>query len=404
MFKFKNNTPEKGGAENFCGAKDVCKTNTVKKQISKLYASSVLGNLSLTGAWVAILAARGFSLVEIGAGETIFHIVSLIFEIPSGVLADVFGRRKMLIVSTVMRMIANVVMILSDGLVTVCVSIGFQALAYNFSSGTGDALAYDSLKLAEMESGFDKYNANQLIIYRLCSGISTLCAGFALFIGHRAAYGTDLITGVIQIFLLMSLYEVYPGNNGAGKNKRNSAGTIAVSAAETVNELKMCFTESLAFIGNARNAMKLMLCNSLVGAVDILLLFYLQARLTEKGLPEKALGFALLFMEMGGIVGSKLSVRLSKFPKISYGKMFAAALLLVGFGILAEHSSLWFVMALGGFVSAMADDALQVRTNAILQDMFPSEQRAALTSVESFSFSVIMLFLTLPAGAFFTIW
>ncbi len=331
MFKFKNNTPEK------VGAKDVCKTNTVKKQISKLYASSVLGNLSLTGAWVAILAARGFSLVEIGVAETVFHIVSLIFEIPSGVLADVFGRRKMLIVSTVMRMIANVVMILSGSLVTVCISIGFQALAYNFSSGTGDALAYDSLKLAGMESGFDKYNANQLIIYRLCSGISTLCAGFALLIGHRAAYSTDLITGVIQIFLLMSLYEVYPGNDGTGKSKRNFA--------ETAAELKMCFTESFAFIKSARNAMGLMMCNSLVGAVDILLLFYLQAKLTEKGLPEEALGFALLFMEMGGIVGSKLSVRLSKFPKISYRKMFAATLLLVGLGILAEHSPLWFVMA-----------------------------------------------------------
>lgn len=69
-------------------------TNNVEKQIKKLYLSSILGNLSLTGAWVAILAARGFNLVEIGYVETIFHITSLIFEIPSGVLADVFGRKK----------------------------------------------------------------------------------------------------------------------------------------------------------------------------------------------------------------------------------------------------------------------------------------------------------------------
>ena len=42
--------------------------NTIRKQIGYLYTSSVLGNLSLTGAWVAILAARGYSLVEIGNG------------------------------------------------------------------------------------------------------------------------------------------------------------------------------------------------------------------------------------------------------------------------------------------------------------------------------------------------
>ena len=52
----------------------------IKTQLSKLYTSSILGNLSLTGAWVAILASRGYSLVEIGIAETVFHITSLIFE------------------------------------------------------------------------------------------------------------------------------------------------------------------------------------------------------------------------------------------------------------------------------------------------------------------------------------
>ena len=141
----------------------------IKKQLSKLYSSSVLGNLSLTGAWVAILSARGYSLVEIGIAETVFHITSLIFEIPSGVLADVFGRKKMLMVSSIMRMIGNIIMILSCDLFMVCLSIAFHALSYNFSSGSGDALAYDSLKLAGMDNRFEKYESNQLIIYRLCN-------------------------------------------------------------------------------------------------------------------------------------------------------------------------------------------------------------------------------------------
>ena len=41
---------------------------------------------------------------------------------------------------------------------------------------------------------------------------------------------------------------------------------------------------------------------------------------------------------------------------------------------------------------------------AILQDMFPSEQRATLTSIESFSFSVIMIVLSPLAGFFFSFW
>lgn len=359
----------------------------IKKQLSKLYTSSVLGNLSLTGAWVAILAARGYSLVEIGIAETVFHITSLIFEIPSGVLADVFGRKKMLIVSALMHMIGNVIMIMSNSLFTVCLSIAFMALTYNFSSGSGDALAYDSLKLTKQESRFEKYESNQLIIYRLCSGISTLCAGFALTIGHKLAYGTDLIMCVTQIAVLASLREIY----AIEPNNDIPLGRKLIS----------CFKESFAFIKEVRKVIRLMLCNSFVGAVDILLLFFLQAKLPEKGIPEWGLGIALLFMEMGGIVGSRLILKL---PKISYKWIFAISTSLVLTGFIAEHSPYYLVMSLGGFIAAVGDDALQVRTNAILQDMFPSEQRATLTSVESFSFSVIMIVLSPLAGFVFTYW
>lgn len=361
----------------------------IKKQLSKLYTSSVLGNLSLTGAWVAILAARGYSLVEISIAETVFHITSIIFEIPSGVFADVFGRKKMLIVSTIMRMIGNVIMILSNNLFMVCISIAFMALSYNFSSGSGDALAYDSLKLARMESRFEKYESNQLIIYRLCSGISTLCAGFALAIGHRIAYGTDLVTGAIQIMILFSLREVYAKDRSKNKERK------------PVSKLIKCFQESLAFLKKARKAMGIMLCNSLIGAVDILLLFFLQAKLPEKGMSEWWLGLALLFMEMGGIVGSKLILKL---PKLSYKWIFSISTLLVLTGLLAEHSPLCRVMSMGGFIAAVGDDALQVRTNALLQNMFPSEQRATLTSVDSFCFSAIMIVLSPLAGFIFTYW
>ena len=360
----------------------------IKKQIRKLYASSVLGNLSLTGAWVAILAARGYSLVDIGIAETVFHITSLIFEIPSGVLADVFGRKKMLIVSSIMRMIGNIIMILSDNLFTVCLSIAFHALSYNFSSGTGDALAYDSLKAANAASRFERFESDQLVIYRLCSGISTLCAGFALSIGHRLAYGTDLITGVIQIAVLMSLSEMYssdPEQSGKGIAAR----------------LAICLKESFTFMKSAKRAMKLMIVNSLIGAADTLLLFFLQAKLPERGIPHSLLGAALLFMEVGGIIGSKL---ITKLPKLSYRCVFCISSVMVLAGIIAEHSPMYAVMALGGFIAAVADDALQVRTNVLLQDMFPSEQRATLTSLESFTFSVIMLVLSPLAGFAFTYW
>lgn len=118
----------------------------IRKQIGYLYTFSVLESLTLAGAWVAILAARGFSLMEISITETAYHIASLIFELPSGILADLFGRKRMLLLSVAMRMLSNLAMIFSGSLASVCLSVALTAVSDNFISGTGDALAYDSLK------------------------------------------------------------------------------------------------------------------------------------------------------------------------------------------------------------------------------------------------------------------
>lgn len=365
----------------------------IKKQIKRLYLSSVMGDLSLTGAWVAILAARGYNLAQIGFAETIFHITSLLLEIPSGVFADLFGRKKMLLLSSLFRMIGNIIMIFSENLFMVCLSIAFYAASYNFSSGSGDALAYDSLKLVQKEAYYENYASNQLIIYRLCNGVSTMCAGFALLIGHKAAYGTDILMTAVQIGILSSLYEAKVSN---GEESQAILLTKSV-----INALVQCLLVSLSFMKREKKAIALMFVNSFVGAVDILLLFFLQAKLPEAGMPVWALGFALFFMEMGGILGAKIIL---KWKRLRYRNVFAITAVLVLFGVIVEHSGMYLLMMAGGFIAAFSDDALQVRTNTILQDMFPSEQRATLISMESFTFSMIMVVLSPLAGLFFSWW
>ncbi len=68
---------------------------------------------------MALLAARGFTTVEIGFAESIFHIASMVFEIPSGVLSDVFGRKKTMILSCLMSAIAAILMIFSRSFVDI---------------------------------------------------------------------------------------------------------------------------------------------------------------------------------------------------------------------------------------------------------------------------------------------
>ena len=39
------------------------------------------------------LAAKGLSLFQIGLMETVFHVTSFLMEVPTGVVADLYGRK-----------------------------------------------------------------------------------------------------------------------------------------------------------------------------------------------------------------------------------------------------------------------------------------------------------------------
>ena len=359
----------------------------LKKQINTLYITGLLGSLSLTGAWVVILASRGFSLVQIGFAETLFHFTSLIMEIPSGMLADMYGRKKMLVLGNLMLVIGDLIMFFSRDYWMVLLSMPFHAMSYNFASGSGEALAYDSMKMEGAQEDYEKYTSNQFIIYRIGSGISTLAAGLALYLGYRKAYLISAAMGCVTLCFTLTLFEI--------------KGSEGRKHASVFGEIISYFTESVRFLGKNSKAAVWMFLNSFVGAVDILLLFFLQSKLKTAGISNSLLGPALFVMELGGIVGARLIL---KAKKARYGAVFAVCTAGVLAGVLLEHTGIVALMVLGGFISAMADDAIEIRTEAKLQDMFPSEQRATLVSLSSFTFSVIMIVLSPMAGYFFSIW
>ena len=131
----------------------------LKNQMLRLLSVSALGSFSLGGAlWVVLLSARGFTMLEIGIAEGVFHIASLLLEVPSGALADVYGRKRALMLSYCMSIVSSLLMIASRGLPGVCMALVFAAASYNFASGAREALAYDSLRSAGQEAYYLRYS------------------------------------------------------------------------------------------------------------------------------------------------------------------------------------------------------------------------------------------------------
>lgn len=235
-------------------------------------------------------------MLEIGIMESIFHVVSCIFEIPSGAFADVFGRKRSLTLSKLTSILSSFLMILSANFWTTAIAIGFSAISYNLESGTREVLAYDSLKSVNCENDYNKL---------------------------------------------------------------------------------------------------IMLINAFIGAVSTLVLFFLQAKLPLAGLNNALLGPALFIMVLGAALGSKVIKYVSK---LDYRKFIIFSSIGVAFAFCMTFTGNPYIMILGGFIGSFSDDFLEVRTDVILNDMIPSKQRATLISVNSFTFSLVMIVMSTVMG------
>jgi len=357
----------------------------LKKQLNRLLTVSALSSFQLAGAgWVALLAARGFTLVEIGLAESCFHLASLLFELPSGVIADVFGRKKSMVLSQLMFTLSALVMAFSGSLASVCFALVLDAWGYNFASGAREALAYDSMKRVGQEGKYIEFSSRELSIYRLGNAAAILCAGLALMIGHRKAYILDALLALLGMIVASGLKEMHV-------EERQFEGAIPA-------RILRCFRESLGFLRDNVRSFGLMLVNSLVGATAILTAFFLQARLTRVGVSNVLLGPALFVISLGGAVGARLAAKTFRW---SFRRAAGVCLLGVLAGILCGIGRSAALMCVGGFVANLCSDLLEVRADAILNDRFPSSQRSTLLSVASLVFSLVMIVLSPLAGMIF---
>lgn len=359
---------------------------TIRRQICRIYAITALGSLQLAGAcWVALLVVRGFSLTQIGCAEAVFHLTSLLFEVPSGVIADVFGRRRSMIASQWMSVMASAAMLFSDSMGDVFIGMVLSALGYNFASGAREALAYESLKQGGRQGAYERFAVHDMTIWKIGSALATLCAGVALWIGPRAAYGVDLTLALLGLWPAIQLQE--PHNSETVEGSLRQRICVAIK-------------ESVYFMVHSPKVLRLMLGNALVGAVATMLLYLLQARLMNLGIPAGWLGPVLFVVGLSGTLGLQIT-------RLAGELRYRLVAVLCGTGVLLGTllaATPWLPAVLGGaFLAGALDNLLEVRSDVMLNEMVPSARRATLMSVSSLVFSFVMLAVSPLLGTLFSL-
>lgn len=356
----------------------------IKRQLRALYLLEAVSGFGLAQViWVVLLAGRGFSLAQIGLAEGFFHLVSFLCEVPSGMAADLFGRRRTLAASMGVRALACLAMIASRDVGGVCFAMGLSALSYNLASGTGEAITYDSLLQAGRAEDYERVAGRMGVFYRVAATGCTLCTGASLVLGWRLAYLTDFAAALAGLALALTLTEPPCGQDAP------------VTLREFWPRLRRHVADTGAFLYRHPAALAKMLLDGVCGCCAYFGGQLLQPRLMELGLASGWMGPVLALMPLAGAAGAVLADRMK-------GRFSAMALLCAG-GIglslaLAGLPVLGLTLAAGAAVTFW-DGVLEVKMTARLNREFPSDRRATLVSVQSMAYSLAMLPVSPLAGA-----
>ena len=270
----------------------------LKKQLACIYTSDLFSGLRITDAvWVALLAARGFSLWEIGLAESVFHIVSLLCEVPSGMAADLLGRKKTLVSGGVCMVLQSLLMAFASDLFTICFAMGLNALAMTMFSGTTTALLYDSLKQEGCEEKYIQVSANSSQISMLANAVGSMASILNRFLGYAGFYLLNAAFGGISTLANLLLAEPIVTAAQANREKH--------PLRALPEQFRQLVRDSLHVLHTCPMAGKLIASSALISVPSYLTKMFLQQRLVELGWPTELLFLPLL---LGGLALSLIHI------------------------------------------------------------------------------------------------
>jgi len=359
------------------------KARNVKDNISKNYIFTFLINFSLTdGIWmIYLVAVKGLSLYQAGLVEAIFHVTGLLMEIPTGAIADIWGRKASRVLGRVVRVLSIIMFIMADGFLAVALAFVFTALSYNLESGSGQALLYDSLKQIKKEDDFTKIMGRNEVVMHIALIGSLTIGGYIASFNHDYAYIGAGVVAVISAIQALTFIEP----------KIDEEQQESYSFKSFVNKVK----DSVSVIKcNVKLAYYILIFESL-GAVVASVKFYLQNYFKGIGYSEAFIG---LFLACGAGFAAIIATQAYKLEHF-WGERrilrhFPIVMALLIWGVsLTTWPAIFFILLVG------LDSLVYVVFSDYINKMIPSNKRATILSMSSMVFSAFMIVIFPIIGA-----
>ncbi len=109
--------------------------------------------------------------------KAFYSIAIVIFEIPSGYVADVLGRKKTLIIGSILGTLGFLVYATTSGFYFFLLAEVILGIGQSFISGSDSALLYDTLKATNREGDYIKYEGRNFTVGNYAEALAGILGG-----------------------------------------------------------------------------------------------------------------------------------------------------------------------------------------------------------------------------------
>jgi MFS family permease len=143
---------------------------------------------------VLFFQARGLDFTQIALLNSVYALTAILCEVPTGALADKYGRRFAMIVGALFMAVGSLVNWRGHDFWTFAVGEGFLALGMTLTSGADSAYLFDLLRVAGREHEYRRREGTATA-FKLVGAAAALVAGGLL--GKNDLASTYLVTASV---------------------------------------------------------------------------------------------------------------------------------------------------------------------------------------------------------------
>lgn len=355
--------------------------NPVVRKIQRVYLTLLLGNtLAASFIWginTIFLLDAGLTNLEAFAANAFFTAGMVLFEIPTGVVADTLGRRTSYLLGTVTLSAATLLYVWLWQMhapfwewAGASLALG---LGFTFFSGAVEAWLVDAMKFA-------KFTGNLESVF----GRGQVVTGAAMLTGSVAGGYIAQVTNLGVPFLIRAAILV--GMFFLAWHVMHDIGFTPVRGAGPVKEVRKVVSASVQYGWRVPAVKWVMLSSFFTAGVGIYAFYALQPYLLQLYGDPKAYGIAGLTAAIvasaqiaGGVAAPWIRGRFHRRTTALILGLAASTVTLAGVGLVGNFYAVLGLIVVWGLLFA----AISPIRQSYLNGMIPSPQRATILSFDT---------------------